>query len=68
MEHEIVLKPEVLGYLGVLPVTNTLLVAWITMAILIILALFIKFRMKTIPGKFQNLIEIVIDTGYKTVE
>ena len=42
MEHEIVLKPEVLGYLGVLPVTNTLLVAWITMAILIILALFIN--------------------------
>ncbi len=65
--HEIVLTPEVLGHIGPLPVTNTLLVSWFVMAVLILTALVIKFSVKIIPGGFQNFMEMIIDTGYQTV-
>ena len=34
MEHEIVLAPEILGYFKGLPITNTLLVSWLVMIVL----------------------------------
>jgi F-type H+-transporting ATPase subunit a len=68
MEHEIVLKPEVIGYLGFLPVTNTLLVSWLVIILLTVLGLVIKSNIKLIPGGLQNLMEMVIEYGYNTVE
>ncbi len=68
MEHAIVLKPEILGFYKNLPITNTLLVSWIVMTILTIFSLIITFTVKTIPGRLQNLFEMIIDFGYSTVE
>ncbi|MBI3103639.1 F0F1 ATP synthase subunit A [Candidatus Daviesbacteria bacterium] len=77
MEHAIVLKPEILGFLNVniagfayksLPITNTLLVSWIAMAVLTIIAIFATWRIKAIPSGLQNLFEAIIEFGYKTVE
>ncbi len=68
MEHQIILAPEVLGYLGNLPITNTLLVSWIVMAILIIAAFFVRIRLASSPKGFQNFFELIIETGYQTVE
>jgi F-type H+-transporting ATPase subunit a len=68
MEHNIVLAPEILGYIGSLPVTNTLLVSWATMLLLIIAALVVRISIKTIPGGFQNFFEVIIDGAYSTVE
>ena len=68
MEHAIVLKPEILGFYKLLPITNTLLVSWIVMSVLTIASFVITLTVKTIPGKMQNLFEMIIDFGYTTVE
>ena len=44
-----------------LPISNTLLMSWLAMAILICLGLFVSRRLKPIPGKMQNLIEALIE-------
>ncbi len=68
MEHAIVLPPKVLGYWGILPVTNTLLTSWIVMAILILISLLATWRIRLVPVGLQNLFELIIETGYTTVE
>jgi len=67
MEHTIVLKPEVLGYFKNLPITNTLLVSWIVTALLIVVSIITRFSIKIVPGGLQNVLEMVIDGGYKMV-
>ena len=64
MEHEIILKPEVLFYFQNFPITNTILVSWIAMAILIIAAIFVKLSIKMVPSNIQNFFEPIIDTAY----
>ncbi len=67
MEHAIVLKPEILGYFKELPITNTMLVSWIVMAVLIVISLVIRFSIKMVPSGLQNVFEPIIDTGYNLV-
>lgn len=67
MEHTIVLKPEILGFYKNLPITNTLLVSWIAMAVLIIISLIATWRVRIIPTGLQNFFEMIIDFGYITV-
>lgn len=67
MENAIVLKPEILGYFKFLPITNTLLVSWITMIVLITLSVLATWRVRAIPASLQNLFEMIIDFGYTTV-
>jgi len=68
MEHSIVLAPEILGFYKGLPITNTLLVSWGAMIFLTFISLITTWRVRAIPGGLQNLFELIIDTGYKTVE
>ncbi len=67
MEHGIVLRPEVLGYINFLPVTNTLLVSWIVIAILTIVAFLTTWRMRPVPSGLQNFMEFVVEGGYNMV-
>lgn len=68
MEHGIVLAPEVIGHLGPLPITNTLMVSWITMALIMILVFLSTRKVNLVPSGLQNFIELVVDAGYSTVE
>lgn len=68
MEHGIVLKPEILGYIGLLPITNTLLFGWIAIALLTVASLVVSRKVALVPAGFQNLTELVIDFGHNTVE
>jgi F-type H+-transporting ATPase subunit a len=68
MESHIVLAPEILGHLGPVPITNTLLVSWIVMFFLVIISIFATTRMKAIPSGLQNFFEVIIEQGYKTCE
>lgn len=68
MEHAIVLKPEILGFYKSLPITNTLLVSWVAMVILIIISFLSRLSIKMIPGKLQNILEIIIGGGYQLAE
>lgn len=65
--HAIVLAPEVLGHIGPLPVTNTLMVSWAVVGLLVILAIVVRFNLKRIPTGIQNFMELIIETGYNTV-
>ena len=67
MEHHIAISSEILGFYKNLPITNTLLVSWITMAVLIVLSIATTWKMKTIPSALQNFFELIIEFSYNTV-
>lgn len=54
------LAPDVVTTIFGIPITNTLLTVWLTMAILCLLAVFLKHQLKEVPGKLQNFFEMVI--------
>ena len=58
------LNPYILGYLGELPITSTLLTAWLSIIFLIILALIIRYKISLIPNKLQSVAEILIGGAY----
>ncbi|MDR3546989.1 MAG: F0F1 ATP synthase subunit A [Candidatus Pacebacteria bacterium] len=58
------LKASVLGHLFGLPITNSLLMTWLVMAILIIFAVLFSRSLKMIPGKIQAGIEWAIGGAY----
>lgn len=46
---------------SILPITNSLLTSWLAVLIIAVLALAVKLNLKKIPGKLQQIFEIVID-------
>lgn len=68
MEHEIVLKPEILGFFYNFPITNTLLVSWIVAVILIAISIAIRLKINIIPNHLQSIVEIIIGFMYDTAE
>lgn len=67
MEHGIVLAPEVIGHIGWFPITNTLLVSWMVMAILIVVSIITTFRLRVVPSGMQNFMEMIIEGAYNMV-
>ncbi len=68
MEHSIVLAAETVGSLWGFEFTNTILVTWVVMAFLIILSLATTRKVALVPSGLQNFMEMIIETGYDTVE
>lgn len=68
MDHGIVLASEVIGHIGALPVTNTLLVTWITSLILIAVSILATKKMSLIPSGLQNFVETIVEFGYNFTE
>lgn len=64
----ITLSAEKLGYIFGIPVTNTLVAAWIVMVILVILGFVIRKRISLIPGKLQNGAEMLVEYLFGLVE
>lgn len=61
------LAPYILGHIGSLPITSTLVTAWLTMVILIAVAYVFGRRMSLIPGKMQSVFELLIGGAYDYV-
>jgi len=59
-QPEIVVPAEVLTKVGPLNITNTLLTAWVVMAILVLGSLVATRSMKLMPSGFQNFVEAAI--------
>jgi F-type H+-transporting ATPase subunit a len=56
------LSSETVLHIGEFPVRNTLLMAWLAMAVLILLGLCLKVgRYKLVPGRFQAFMEMVVE-------
>ncbi len=64
MESHIALSAEKIGQIGFLPITNTLLVSWVAMALLIIFSVLATRKMSLVPSGLQNFFELVIEAGY----
>ena len=58
---EIRIQPEVIFYIGPLPVTNTLLCTWISILVLVVFFFFATRRRALIPSGIQNVAEYLIE-------
>ncbi|MBI2041563.1 MAG: F0F1 ATP synthase subunit A [Candidatus Nealsonbacteria bacterium] len=43
------------------PISNTIFMSWIAMSFLIGFSFFVKSRLKSVPGKIQNLVEVLLE-------
>ncbi|HVU75867.1 MAG TPA: FoF1 ATP synthase subunit a [Candidatus Paceibacterota bacterium] len=68
----VTLAPEVITRFLGFPITNTLIMSWIAMAILIVGAFFIGRNLKLMPGRFQIFVEalysLIEDFVHSTLE
>lgn len=68
MELSIKLAPDILFFIGSFPVTNTFFWSLFVSLFLIILTLFVRARLKLIPGGLQNIVELLLESGYSFVK
>ncbi len=58
---------EKLFYIGPIPVTNSLLVTWITILLFMILIVVVRIKKSIIPVGIQNVVEYILEFFYRTV-
>lgn len=61
------LAAEKIFQIGPIPITNTILTSLMAIFLLILMTLILRFRLRLIPKKLQNLIELVISTLFNLV-
>lgn len=59
--HESTLFAEPLAHIGSFPVTNSLVVSWVAVLILVIISIALRRSLKEVPGKLQNIFEVIVD-------
>lgn len=59
--HNITLFAEPIGNFHGFPITNALLTSWVSVIILVILAIILRSNMHMIPSKLQNMFEILLE-------
>lgn len=64
----VALSAEQIGTVFGIPLTNTLLMSWIVMALLFIFAIVVRSRLSLIPGKFQTFVELLFSYVYEFIE
>lgn len=62
------LAAEPLFHLGTFPVTNTLLMAWVVIVVLVIVGLVVHKKLSAIPRGVQNLVEALFDAALKLMD
>ena len=68
MEPHIEVAAETLGYLGPLPITNSLIMTWIVMAVLVTFAYLASKNIQRFPTGLQNFAEMVVESLYSTID
>ena len=61
------LAPEIIGHVGGLALTNTIVTAWFVLFLVLAFAAVMRFRYKMIPGKGQVLLEEMIGGAFEYV-
>jgi F-type H+-transporting ATPase subunit a len=61
VSHEITLFAEPIYHADNFVITNALFTSWIVVGIIIILSLVLRFKLREVPSKMQNLFEIVLE-------
>ena len=62
------LSPEILFYIGIFPITNAFFWSVLLSLSLILLTLCINKKLKQVPGRLQNIAEIIIEGGISFVD
>lgn len=68
VSHEVTIFAEPIFHIGNFQVTNSLLTSWAVVLIVLILSLFIRLKLKKIPGKIQNVFEVVLEGALGLVD
>jgi len=61
MKENITLFAEPIYHYKNFPITNALLTSWVAVLIIIVLAFFLRSKLRVIPGKLQNIFEIIVE-------
>lgn len=61
------LNPYIVGHIGDVPVTATLITVWLVMVLLIGFAFLIRRNLSVVPNKLQSITEMVVGGGYDYV-
>lgn len=64
---EVTLFAEKIFQIGALPITNTLLTTWLTMALILGYAYFVSKKIALIPSFAQSISEIVVESVYNLI-
>lgn len=59
---------ETLFHIGSFAVTNSMLLAFVTLALFTVFALFIRTHIRAVPGKIQNIFETIVDALLELME
>ena len=62
-EPHIVHTAETVLHIGSFPITNSMIMAWLGMAIIVVIGLAFSFKNNIIPGKLQNFGELIVESG-----
>jgi F-type H+-transporting ATPase subunit a len=66
-EISVHLNPYIVGHIGDVPITATLITVWLVMVLLIGLAFLVRKNLSVVPNKLQNIAEMVVGGGYDYV-
>lgn len=61
VSHEVTIFAEPIFHVGSFPITNSLLTSWLAVIVIILISVFIRLKMKKIPGKVQHIFEVMLD-------
>lgn len=61
------LNPYVVGHIGSMPLTATMLTVWLVMVLLIGYAVLVRSKLALVPGKLQSVTELVVGGVYDYV-
>ncbi|MFH1608420.1 MAG: F0F1 ATP synthase subunit A [Patescibacteria group bacterium] len=68
VSHEVTIFAEPIFHIGNFAVTNSLLTSWLAVLVIFFLALFIRLKLKKIPGKLQNIFEVILEGALGLVD
>jgi F-type H+-transporting ATPase subunit a len=63
----VTVSAEKLGYLFGIPITNTVLMSWVVVLVIITLSFVLRKKLSLIPGKFQLIMETMVSGAYDFV-
>lgn len=63
VSHEVTLFAEPIAHFGHFTLTNALFSGFVVVAIIMILAFVLRSKLKEVPGKLQNIFEMIIDAA-----
>lgn len=68
MSLDISLSPEILFYIGSWPISNTSFWFMFVMVFLVVGSFFLRRSLRLVPGKFQNMLEMLVEGAYDFIE